>query len=81
MSHSFLQTKQLPDWSAMLPSKIEADINHALTLAQGGIDDISTLLELEAGTTIAHPAKAHRRNISRFQRRRSGFARCQKGSS
>lgn len=54
MSHSFLQTKQLPDWSAMLPSKIEADINHALTLAQGGIDDISNLLELEAGTTLSY---------------------------
>ena len=45
MDHPFLQTKQLPNWSAMLPEKIEADINKTLQSAKEAIDDISQLSE------------------------------------
>ena len=44
MDHPFLQTKQLPDWSQMLPEKIETDIQKALNSAQEAIDAISKLL-------------------------------------
>ena len=45
MKHPFLQEKQLPDWSLMLPSKIEVDINKALQEAEIIIRDISKLSE------------------------------------
>ena len=47
MDHPFLQTKQLPDWSVMLPKNIEADISKALQSAQDAINDIATLSEKE----------------------------------
>ena len=45
MDHPFLQTKQLPNWSAMLPEKIEADINKTLQSSKEAIDEISQLSE------------------------------------
>lgn len=54
MKHPFLQTKQLPDWSAMHPLKIEADIDKALESAQEAIDTISRLLETDTALNYSN---------------------------
>ena len=58
MDHPFLQTKQLPDWSQMLPEKIETDIHKALDSAQEAIDAISKLLETDTDLNYSNTFEA-----------------------
>ena len=58
MDHPFLQTKQLPDWSHMLPEKIETDIHKALDSAQEAIDAISKLLETDTDLNYSNTFEA-----------------------
>ena len=58
MDHPFLQTKQLPDWSQMLPEKIETDINKALDSAHEVIDAISKLLEMDTNLNYSNTFEA-----------------------
>ena len=58
MDHPFLQTKQLPDWSQMLPEKIETDIHKVLDSAQEAIDAISKLLETDTDLNYSNTFEA-----------------------
>ena len=58
MDHPFLQPKQLPDWSQMLPENIETDIHKALHTSQEAIDTISKLLETDADLNYSNTFEA-----------------------